>query len=108
MVPDIDMKATTPEHIRHCVKMFRLNPPNRDPLSSYCACNEKCTSLNPIGDHPVFCAVQFRHTFDDESSRSSPLDLGSHLVKEVGQVHHLRLLGRAFNNCDTIRQNRSH
>src|SRR6266545_1400662 len=79
-----------------------------DSLSSNCTCNQECSCFNPVRDHPVFRAVQLRHTFDDDSTRSRAFDLCAHFVQERSQVHHLGFLCRSINNCDSIGQHGRH
>src|SRR4029453_16049246 len=104
----IYVKTPTRQPIGNCAKMLWLHSFYGDSLSGNCTCHQKCTSLNPVWDHPVFCAVKLRHAFDDEPARSSALDLGAHLIQEVCQVHNLGLLCCSFNYCHTVGQNGSH
>src|SRR6267142_2946994 len=79
-----------------------------DSFSGNCACDQECSSFNPVGDHPVFRAVQIGHTFDDDSTRSRAFDLGAHFIQERCKVYDLGLLRSPFNYCHTIGQNGSH
>ena len=88
--------------------MFWFHSLDGDSFSSDCACHEKRPSFNPVRNHPVFRAVQLRHTFDDDSTRSGAFDLRAHLVQERSQIHHLGFLCRSINNCDAIGQHGCH
>src|SRR5215470_17184573 len=108
MVSAVNVKAAACQHIGDCAKMLWLHSSDGHSLPGNCAGDQKCTGLNPIGDHPVFGAVQFGYTLDNNPARSRALDLGAHLIQEVCQIDNLWLLSCAFNNCHTVSQNGSH
>ena len=56
----------------------------------------------------MFCTVQRRHAFDDDSARSCAFDLRAHFIQKVREVHHLGFLRRPFNNGHAVGQHGRH
>ena len=56
----------------------------------------------------VFRLMKAFHAPDTDHIRTCALDIGAHAVKEIGKIHHMRLLCRIFNNGHSIRHGCGH
>ena len=66
------------------------------------------TGLNLVGNDAVGAAVELLHAPDADGIGARALDVGTHGVQEVGQVHDVRLLGGIFDGGGALGQGRSH
>ena len=64
--------------------------------------------FDPVGQHCVAGAVQFRHAVHHDARSAGAGDLGAHLVEAIGDVADLRLARRIFDHRRAIRQHRRH
>src|SRR3954447_23559415 len=88
--------------------MLRLNALQGDALSTNRTGDQKCAGLDPIWDNVVLGALQFLHSFDDDSSRARTFDFRAHLVEEIGEIAYFRLGCCPFDDGAAIRQYSSH
>ena len=72
-------------------------------------CREhKGTSFNLVGDDGIFCSVELLHTADPDHIRSRALDVRSHAVQEIGEIHHMGFLCGVLDDGKTVRKGRRH
>ena len=73
------------DHVHHC----------HIPLCGRCG-KHKCARLDLIRDDRVLCPVELLYASDTDHVRSGSSDVGSHAVKEVGNVYNVRLFCHVF------------
>ena len=61
-----------------------------------CCRHHECTCLDLVGDDGIFRSVELWYAFDTDDVSTCALDIGSHTVKEVGQVYDMGLFGCIF------------
>ena len=88
--------------------MLRNHIFHRHIALGHCRCEHKRTGFDLIGNHGILCAMQMGNTLDTDHIRTGTLDIGSHAVQEVRQIHHMRFLGRVLDNRGAFRHYRSH
>ena len=64
--------------------------------------------FDPIGNHFVFGPVEFFHACYGDRGAAHAGNLRAHCVQKIGEVHHLRLAGGAFDDSNTFREHSGH
>ena len=70
--------------------------------------HRKGRGFDAVGNDLVLRAVQTFHAGDGEGGAARARDLGAHGVEEIGQVHHLRFAGGAFDQRHAVGQRGRH
>ena len=100
--------AAFDEQVGNSLHVRAAHAVNHETIAHHGGGYHEGAGLDAVRNDGVVAAVQLLHAVNSDGAGAGAFDAGTHLVQEIGQVHHLGLAGGGFDDGGALGEHGSH